>query len=215
MSDTKVSIKSITENTVTLAGYGVIFGGVDLEGETFTRDTDFMPDLVQNKLVLYDHGANESIKSTVIGRVNASDIKADDTGLWIEAELDRHAAYMDMVLELAEQGVLGWSSGSVGHLVAREGKSIKRWPIVEFSLTPTPAEPRTLGVNRLKTLAEAWPLLEQLTAPPKPAGDDIQDKADEKPEDAGAASVTKAESNQTDAEFIDLRLRILQLECEQ
>lgn len=212
MSDTRVSIKSITDDTVTLAGYGVIFGGVDLEGETFTSDTDFMPDLVQNKLVLYDHGADELIKSAVIGRVNASDIKADDTGLWIEAELDRHAAYMDMVLELAEKGVLGWSSGSVGHLVAREGKSIKRWPIVEFSLTPTPAEPRTLGVNRLKTLADAAPALAKLATGTAP--DDIQDEADEKPKGNGALPVTKAESTDN-AELLDLRLRILQLEIEQ
>ena len=53
--DRKASIKSITADTVTIAGYGVVFGGSDLDGETFTKDTDFMLDLVPNKLTLYDH----------------------------------------------------------------------------------------------------------------------------------------------------------------
>ena len=48
----RVAIKSITKSTVTVAGYGVIFGGRDLEGETFTRDTNYMLDLVPVKPVL-------------------------------------------------------------------------------------------------------------------------------------------------------------------
>ena len=48
--DRKASIKSITADTVTIAGYGVVFGGSDLDGETFTKDTDYMLDLVPNKL---------------------------------------------------------------------------------------------------------------------------------------------------------------------
>ena len=49
--------------------------------------------------------------------------------------------------------MLGWSSGSVPHLVQRTKGSlpgtqkITSWPIVELSLTPTPAEPRTIGVR--------------------------------------------------------------------
>jgi HK97 family phage major capsid protein len=58
-----------------------------------------------------------------------------------------------MVVQLVEKGALGWSSGSVGHLTRRSGKSITQWPIVELSLTPTPAEPRTLGVELIKSLS--------------------------------------------------------------
>jgi HK97 family phage major capsid protein len=62
---------------------------------------------------------------------------------------------VDEVLRLIEQGVLGWSSGSVSHLVRRAQGVIKHWPIVEFSLTPQPCEPRTVGVQRIKTIAFA------------------------------------------------------------
>ena len=152
--DRKASIKSITADTVTIAGYGVVFGGSDLDGETFTKDTDYMLDLVPNKLTLYDHGMNQAIKTSVIGRIPADNIKVDEFGLWIEAELARSNEYTAYIMALAEKGVLGWSSGSVSHLVERSGKTIKSWPIIEFSLTPTPAEPRTLGAEVMKSLAE-------------------------------------------------------------
>jgi HK97 family phage major capsid protein len=145
----QAEIKAITDDTVTVAGYGALFGGMDLDGEHFSHETDFMLELVPVKLVLYDHGLRE-VKHP-IGRTMT--VTPDEKGLWVEAELDRHTAYVDKVLTLVQKGALGWSSGSVPHLALREGKSIKRWPVVEFSLTPTPAEPRTVGVEILKSLA--------------------------------------------------------------
>lgn len=142
-------IKALTPDTATVAGYGVIYGGADLEGESFSPDTNFMLELAPTKLVLYDHSLGE-VKH-VIGKTSL--VEPDEFGLWVEAELDRHKSYVEMVLKLVEQGALGWSSGSVGHLTRRNGKSITQWPIVELSLTPTPAEPRTLGVELIKSLA--------------------------------------------------------------
>jgi phage head maturation protease len=84
-------------------------------------------------------------------------VEPDEVGIWIEAELDRHKAYVDYVVQLVEKGALGWSSGSVGHLTRRSGKSITQWPIIEMSLTPTPAEPRTLGVELIKSLSASDP----------------------------------------------------------
>ena len=198
-----VTIKAMTDDTVTLAGYGVIFGGVDLEGETFERDTDYMLDLVPTKLVLYDHGLNPQMKTAVIGRVRNESIKIDDIGLWIEAELDRHEDYIAAVIELANRGALGWSSGSVGHLTQRAGKSITSWPIIEFSLTPTPAEPRTIGVEMLKALAghaELDPAITELSTDESPDSPvDIEDESEE-PEaelsqDAPDASATAADAD--------------------
>jgi HK97 family phage major capsid protein len=146
-------VKALTDDTATVAGYGVIFDGADLEGESFSKSTDFMLDLAPSKLVLYDHSLGE-VKH-FIGKTTL--VEADDFGLWVEAELDRHKSYVDMVLRLVEQGALGWSSGSVGHLTRRNGKSITQWPIVELSLTPTPAEPRTLGVELIKSLSVSDP----------------------------------------------------------
>lgn len=145
-----VEIKAVTEDTVTVAGYGVLFGGTDLDGETFHQDTEFMLDLVPAKLVLYDH-ARGSVRH-VIGKTTT--VTPDERGLWVEAELNRHTDYVEQVMTLVKAGALGWSSGSVGHLTQRSGKSITRWPIIEFSLTPTPAEPRTVGVEIIKSLAD-------------------------------------------------------------
>ena len=50
-----VEIKALTETTAIVAGYGVIFGGADLEGDTFTKSTNYMLDLVPAKPVCYDH----------------------------------------------------------------------------------------------------------------------------------------------------------------
>ena len=198
--DRKASIKSITADTVTIAGYGVVFGGSDLDGETFTKDTDFMLDLVPKKLTLYDHGTNHAIKTTVIGRIPADNIKVDEFGLWIEAELARSNEYTAYIMALAEKGVLGWSSGSVSHLVERSGKTIKSWPIIEFSLTPTPAEPRTLGAEVMKSLAEfdaGIKALLQVSTDAKSV--DIQPEGEEgeagQPEDVAQTSATATESN--------------------
>jgi phage head maturation protease len=185
---TQVSIKNVTDDTLTVAGYGVVFGGVDLEGETFCPDTDYMLDLVPSKPVLYDHG--QSLKH-FIGK--ASSVAADEYGLWVEAELDRHADYVAQIEELVKKGALGWSSGTVGHLAQRDGKSIKRWPLVEFSLTPTPAEPRTLGVDVIKHLADADERFAALL-PEEPGDGSEQDAAD------------------TEADALRLTLELLEME---
>ena len=151
-----VKILKQDEATATVGGYGVVFGGKDLEAETFTKDTDYMLDLVPEKLVLYDHAQRSDIGHK-IGMVANDSISVDETGLWIQAELDKSAEYVGAVLKLVEAGALGWSSGSVAHLARRANGVIKTWPIVEFSLTPTPAEPRTLGVELIKSLAETNP----------------------------------------------------------
>jgi phage head maturation protease len=144
-----VTVKALTADTAIVAGYGVIFGGADLEGDTFTKSTNYMLDLVPAKPVCYDHTMSAAVPH-VIGTVKS--VTADETGLWVEAELKRSEDYVDAVLELINRGVIGWSSGSVPHLVRREAKSITQWPVIEWSLTPTPAEPRTLGVERIKSV---------------------------------------------------------------
>lgn len=170
--DNAVKILSTNGTKATVGGYGVVFGGVDLEGETFTPNTNFMLDLVPNKPVFYHHGQNASVQKSIIGGVTV--VKADDIGLWIEAELEMSRQYVDGVLDLVKMGRLGWSSGSVTHLAEREGGIIKSWPIVEFSLTPTPAEPRTLGVERLKALAELDPALSALVKAAEESGAEAQ-----------------------------------------
>jgi len=151
------------DDIAVVAGYGVVFGGVDLEGETFTADTDYQLELVPTKPVFYDHTHNDAIGTKRLGTVKA--ITADDAGLFVEAELAKSADYVAEVLALVEKGVLGFSSGSIAHLARREGAIIKSWPVVEFSLTATPAEPRTLGIERIKSLLSDYPALADLLEP--------------------------------------------------
>ena len=146
MKEQGVQIKSITDEYVTLGGYAVVFGNeesLDLDGEYFTKETDFWLDVYKgSKPLLVEHAP------AVIGEVKR--LTADEIGLQIEAVMPRHAEYVEMLLQFAKDGYLenlGWSSGAVSHLVERFGKHITSWPIAEVSLTSRPAEFRTLGAE--------------------------------------------------------------------
>jgi len=156
------AVKKVGEYT--LRGYGVVFNGKDLVGDTFTKDTDFGQDRSFVGLpVFYDH-ALSGVKSQ-IGTVKAYEF-ADD-GLIFEIEIDKRKKYADTVMALAESGALGQSTGAVAHLVHNEQGEMKRWIIGEVSLTPTPAEPRTSAIP-VKTTPKAAP---------KASGDDATDEA--------------------------------------
>jgi len=176
MDQFAIKILHEDDDSATIGGYGVVFGGHDLEGETFTPETDYDLGLVPHKPLLYDHSYNDKIGAKRLGIVKAIDPR--EAGLWIEAELQKHEAYVSEVLKLVEAGALGLSSGSVAHLTRREGGVIKSWPIVEFSLTATPAEPRTIGVQRLKALINEHPAMADLL--PKDATESVgEEKAAE------------------------------------
>ena len=138
MKSTPHAIKAVAP--FTLSGVGVVYGGEDLTGDRFSKDTDFggsrpfvgMP-------VYYDHALG-GIKSQ-IGTVKVW--TPTDTGIDVQIELDRRHKYAADVMKLAEQGALGLSTGALPHLVERVDGEIKRWVVGEISLTPTPAEPRT------------------------------------------------------------------------
>lgn len=128
-------------------GYGVVFGGEDLYGETFTKETDFWFDAITAAPpVLYQHGQDEAIALDRVGKARVS--KVDDVGVWFEAQIEKANQYKDAILKLVKAGKLGWSTGSVPHLVRRAGTVLKSWPVVELSLTPEPAEPRTFAALR-------------------------------------------------------------------
>lgn len=153
MSQTVKYLKE-TADAYVIGGYGVIWGGRDLVGEYFSPSTDFWFDrITATPPVLYEHGMDGSARKAVLGQVVAT--KADPTGLWIEAQLEKSRDYVEAVMELVKKGVLGWSSGAVSHLVEKtKSGHLTIWPVAEFSLTPDPAEPRTIGVQELDALAD-------------------------------------------------------------
>jgi len=188
-----VQVKAITDDHFTIAGYGVVYGGRDLEGDTFAVDTDYMLDTVPEPVVLFDHA--QEIKS-VLGRVTK--ISQKEAGLWMEAQIRRATDYAEQVLELVKNGKLGYSTGSVAHLVERLKGNIKRWPIYELSLTPTPAEPRTLGVEYLKGLGVVIPAEVDADAPTEGATLEGHrpESAAGSDADADANAVTKSDTGE-------------------
>ena len=141
-------------------GYLVRFGdtkATDLEGDYFTRSTDYGFPMEEGKRVplnvYYHHGMDQAVGKKSIG---TGFIKMDDTGLWYEAQLDLADEYGKMVAKLCKQGKMGFSSGAAAHMVERKSmggaSEIIRWPIAEASITPTPAEFR----NSVKSLEEYY-----------------------------------------------------------
>jgi hypothetical protein len=139
-----------------IGGYLVLFtpDSPDLQGDFFTKSTDFFIDSGDQRPILYRHGRHPVIKSRQLGKAQ---LTIDDVGVFIEGELKLRDKYEKAIYQLAEKGKLGWSSGSMGHLVTRNpiGKSfeILSWPIGEASLTPNPVEGRTSAIP-LKSLVE-------------------------------------------------------------
>ena len=165
-------------------GYLVVWGDAstrDLQGEYFTPATDFALDWYDERPVLYHHGLDGNLKAAVIGKIDR--LTVDEVGIWAEAQLDLHKRYVRAVQRLVEKGVLNWSSGSLAHLVdVADDGTIKRWPLVEGSLTPTPAEPRRTDVQTIKSAYSAL----GLTPPPEP-DDSTADNTSQRPSDTNTA----------------------------
>lgn len=124
----------------------------DLTGEFFDPDTDFGD--AEKSDVYYQHGLDPVMGKRKLGK---AELRKDDAfGVWAETQLELRDEYEKFIYELAEQGKLGWSSGTAPHLVEKQAKGnalhITRWPLgLDASLTPTPAEYRNSAVP-LKSL---------------------------------------------------------------
>lgn len=167
-----LKILSEDDRHAIVGGYGVVFGGVDLEGETFTPETDYMLDLAPVKPVYIDHSQEtefvtsdgKRVKLTAIDEAvgQVIEVTPDDVGLYMRMQIDKAGRYWRVVEEMIGTEKAGLSSGTIGHLARRNGKTITRWPLVEESITLTPAEPRTVGVERLKALVALNPGLKAI-----------------------------------------------------
>lgn len=135
-----------------IAGYGVLYTGVpdpDLQEEFFTKSTDLMLEVGDRRPILYRHGIHPSVKSRKLGSASLTNI--DDVGAFFQGELDLRDRYEKAIYRLAELGKLGWSTGSMTHLVSKEVRELNGrkateitcWPVGEISLTPSPVEGRT------------------------------------------------------------------------
>ena len=148
-------IKSLGNNRV--GGYAVLWGNdvrKDLTGEFFTPKTEELTaiyDTVGKLPFLYHHGLDEIIKTSVLGVVDT--LKADSLGLWYEAQLKMAKEYEEYVKKLFGDGKLKTSTQTfpVARRVNEKTGEITRWPIVEITATPTPAEYRMQPIEALKS----------------------------------------------------------------
>jgi hypothetical protein len=150
------AVKALTGDGLRVGGYLVEWGDAgerDLQRERFISETDFALDWYGERPLLFQHGLDDGIGAAKIGTIRR--LSRDDKGLWMEAILDERNEYIEYVRRLIERGALGLSSGSLPHLVRVDADgTIRRFPIVEGSLTHTPADPRT----RVTTLKGLLPL---------------------------------------------------------
>lgn len=147
------ALKAI-DDTGKVGGYAVLFSDAsrkDLGGDYFTPATDTMWEGAETRPALYHHGMDRTMQGAIVGN-GWNKARVDDVGVWVEEQLDLRDQYEKAIFGLAKAGKLGLSSGTAGHIIQREpdGKLV-RWPIVEISFTPTPAEPRT-AVTPLKSV---------------------------------------------------------------
>lgn len=142
-----------------VGGYLVRFGdpaAPDLQGDYFTKATDFNLDVADRARLMFHHGYDPQVGKA---RVGVTSLKADDIGIWAEGILDKANRYAKAIDGLIKQGKLRWSSGSAPHCVqgtpVKGARRIDVWPIVEASLTPTPVEFRGTEALPLKAFLDA------------------------------------------------------------
>jgi len=146
-----------------VGGYLVRFTDADhkdIDGEYFTADTYYGPHEGDGSDLMFHHGIPvKAGLESLAGHIFKEPIKTkrDEIGIWAETILDQSDKYEQKVAELVDKGKLKWSSGSTGRLVRRENDGkITRWPIIEGSLTHTPAYPIN-AVTAVKSMS-SWQL---------------------------------------------------------
>lgn len=158
------SVKSTGMGRV--GGYLVYFTDAsrpDLQGDYFSEKTDFGGYPVRGALTLYHHGLDAELGASKIGEIIA--VKQDHIGLWVEAQLDMANQYAAAIEKMVQRGVLAWSSGALPQSVQVDTDGhIRRWYIVEGSLTPTPAEPFGTRIQTIKSIQTDAPSFIDLLA---------------------------------------------------
>lgn len=152
-----IDLDQYAESDGIIEGLGIPYGGRlqweqedgsiqgrDFDGEYFDDKTDYTSDLYDGKAlvktmpVLYDHGMDDTLKSSVIGEVKS--IEDTDKGKWFTIQLNRAHEYYKYLLYLAKCGALSLSTGAKNALKALDGH-IDRWELQEVSLTPSACNP--------------------------------------------------------------------------
>ena len=153
------------DGTVTLSGLAVVFDepgtkNRDLNGEYFTSDTYYGAAAKSGSVVLdvpFHHhiplGKTAEALELADAIIGEATMTKTEEGWLASVVVEMRTQYEKDIVASAKKGLLGWSTGTAPHVYrATKSGQITRWPLIEVSLTPTPAEPRTSA--GVKTLAE-------------------------------------------------------------
>lgn len=187
-----------TDEELRVANYMVLFDGEDLEGERFTKETEFESSYTKTNVVPVDweHGLEPDGgpgRDDVLGKVDWKTANKDENGLWVERVLDRRAQYMEYIESLIEEGLIGTSSEATKNAEVGEDGTIKRWPVKRDALTVMPAEPRMLSENAvqaIKALSDRFPNLKSYL-----------------PEDAEGVSADETETEEVDKQPTQVKVK--------
>jgi hypothetical protein len=172
----KNNLKAIssTDTELRVGNYMMLFGGKDLVGEFFTKNTAFDSNFtdIGTLYVDFEHGRDVdrvgNSSDNVLGVVDWKSARVDDVGVFVERVLNRRSEYVRYLEKLIEAGIVGTSSEAVSSGVRKKASGeIVAWPLMRDSLTVTPMEPRMIGENALvaaKALADAFPASRSLAA---------------------------------------------------
>jgi hypothetical protein len=151
-----MAVKFVDKPSGRIRGLAIPFGGPvngkDLDNQAFSAKTDFAFDwFPHGRPLLYRHGLDGAVKMAAVGRQLTHEVDPE-VGVWAEAQLDMSHRYADAISALVEKRALGFTSGSVKHLTQVDAAgNIVRWPWIEESLSPMPANPWAT-VDPIKTL---------------------------------------------------------------
>jgi len=188
---------TLDDGSLEIEGVGIPFGGPidgkDLHGQFFSAKTDFAWDLITDgqRPLLYQHGLDSTLKTNVIGRWSVK--KIDEAGVWVRAQLDARSAYLNEIKDLLGADALGLSSATMGHLVKVAAKTgeILRWPVVELSLTPNPANPAAYVVKTAEEIEAPEYVSAKLAILGEPEPDEVPaPESEPTPEEVPAAKDT-------------------------
>ena len=157
----------------------------------------------RSALLLYFHGMDKALGVGPIG----AEVKWEqkDDGIWLEAQLSKSGIYQEHIMELARQGLLGFSSGANPRSVVKSASGlIERWMWMETSLLPIPANPFGMATMKALGLTEPMPIADQMQ---------LCEKLGHFP-DAGEVAVWIAEKTQDNKPDATLMARIEALEAE-
>lgn len=140
-----------------ISGWLVYFSSAaepDLDNDYFDSTTDFSLFGNDKRAGFFEHGLDSELGHLKIG---VGELTLKPRGVWLDGRLDIKDRRIAKIFDKANSGEMYLSSGSASHLVRRErvgaSNRVTSWPLVEWSLTSRPAEPRA-KILSVKSLAD-------------------------------------------------------------